>query len=442
MKIILIEPEEKVRNLFSAQLSGTLGAEVLEREDAASAIGILDLLGGGVDVVITHEKIKTEKTAEKIDLWNKDHGEELLMFVLSDDFTGKSKNIHNLSINISAKALVASISEIQKSKKKQEKKPEKKETKKFTPFSISLFQFFHKMPSDIYIPIQKDGKKKMVRRYNAEDTFELSEIKSYKDKGLSHFYVTHDKKDSTLEFINQRLSEIVSSPHGKEKTKEQIQNYVLNQLSEVRFNPTVLKLAQESANEMLQRFESGNSFGDELKNILKSNLGFKYRKAYTMILLSQGMLKKFSWTDKRHYEYFALAAFLQDSELSDDDDLTILLESELNANVLDTKRHSLILNHAKISSEKLEKLEDIPSEVTKLVKQHHGSFSGVGFSNSLTSQITPLSKVLIACDEFSTRLIAGIREDINISQIIRDISKKYSDKSLDEYLEKLSENFS
>lgn len=443
MQLILVEADKKARDIFSLNLGSALDIDVVTRENGVETCAFIDLLDEEL-IIVTSAKVDKENTAERIithiNETPQDH--PLHIFVLGD-FESSDDRVVVVPESIGAKKLAAEVnSRLNASASSEPVKEEVPNCEDYFGIPIGMFHYTAQAPCDVSIKVKKDSGVEYVKRFSKGDGYEQSEISQYETKGATHLYIPVGEKKEIVEFLNKRFFQIISGNLGDNATKDDIQTHALNQLAECGMSASAARLASETVGAIMDKIDSNPKVTDLLKDIYKTPGSFQYRNSYMISVLGSAALKKMDWSDKKIHEHMAMAAFLHDMELPEESLQQILSQRELNGAFFSPDENKKIEKHALTAAEKLEKNQDIPSEVTKIVKQHHGVFSGVGFSNHVSSQITPVAKVFIASEELSNRILLTTRQKLNVKGLIEEIRKKYEDGSLDKALDGLKEVFS
>jgi hypothetical protein len=90
-----------------------------------------------------------------------------------------------------------------------------------------------------------------------------------------------------------------------------------------------------------------------------------------------------------------------------------------------------ISEHALKASELVNQYQNAPYEASLIIKQHHGSVSGVGMPNEISSKILPLSKCFMTAQEIAYQiLMESYRHPIDV---LSDIKLKFIDTPLEEF---------
>jgi hypothetical protein len=146
-------------------------------------------------------------------------------------------------------------------------------------------------------------------------------------------------------------------------------------------------------------------------------------------IIAHFILKDMSWASAKQLETITLASFLHDLKL-DNEESKIRDYTDLDSQFYEDSINIKIEKHCQDACQQLESFSFIPSEVLKVIRQHHGSIDGKGFASKLEKHLGQLTYAFIPAEEISVRLLTSEREKVNISVILEEISQKYSENTL------------
>ena len=95
---------------------------------------------------------------------------------------------------------------------------------------------------------------------------------------------------------------------------------------------------------------------------------------------------------------------------------------------LSSDNKNIINNHALQSSLIIERFPKVPTGTDIIIKEHHGSKSGIGLPDSLSISISPLSMMFIVVEHFVGEFlkIKGNPTNENIKDIFTILEKRYN----------------
>jgi hypothetical protein len=114
------------------------------------------------------------------------------------------------------------------------------------------------------------------------------------------------------------------------------------------------------------------------------------------------------------------------------------LKTEVHIHVRSTEQQKKIRlaeqkitnEHALQASELMSKYQNAPYDSIMIIKQHHGSLTGVGFPKEISPNLLPLAKCLMTAQEIAYQiLMEGDRHPIDV---LSDIKLKFIDTPLED----------
>jgi hypothetical protein len=97
-----------------------------------------------------------------------------------------------------------------------------------------------------------------------------------------------------------------------------------------------------------------------------------------------------------------------------------------------------VLVHAIKAADLISKYKNAPQDVANIITQHHGSFTGIGLPNEKSSQLLPLSKVLIVAQDLAFCILLDM--DTPALEVMRNQIKQNKYPSLSNLLECLEKS--
>lgn len=415
--------------MFCVNLTDTLQTDIVVLQSAKEAWGMIEILEIGLIISkdIVDDKGCVDFLVEKLTEAKK----EIPLISIGIDNKSSSPFLTILpeetSPELLAKTALAVIKREQKKINEQlHQDSEKDQNKLYSPVPISIFKYFSSISFDIFIRLKRGDEYQFLKRIIADEGYDLDMLSKYKEKNVSFLYIEKINFNKFTEITNQRFKELLNDVHTNSKSKEEIQEFVLNQLSSSGFSESSLKLAQDSISKINKKIQSTQSKLGLLTEIFNSQLGYRYRRSYMIGVIGSLMLKNIDWADAKHAEYITSAAYLHDMFLETDEEMDITTDGELEQAFL-IDEHERVENHAKLAADKISKNDRIPQEVENIVRQHHGTHSGIGFPLNISPQVKKISIAFIVAEEFSISILRSSRSKINVNGVIKQITEKYSD---------------
>jgi hypothetical protein len=435
MKIILIEPDSDFRDLIDLKIS-----EILETDDidtvpfdntmqAWSMISILD----DVSVIVCKDNFEDTHSVKFICDKVSESKLDISVVSIGSDI-GENTNVSKvLPENASAVDIANAVHNIVKFLKDHDqvmKTEEELRNKRYKSVPINLFKYFTKVPFDFYIRLLKGEQYQFIKRINKNEDYDLKMINSYIEKNLTRFYIDKETYPEFTSLINVKLKQLVDTNKVSGKSKEEIQKYVLVQLSSTGFNESNLEFASESIQVLSKKIDSVGSKSKLLSEVYNSQLGFRFQRNYMVSIIGHLIVKSSDWAESKHSEYINMASYIHDMFLESEEEMDIASQFELDQFTTDRTKKERINKHALLAADKVMAMDQIPADVANIVRQHHGMNSGVGYSTDFAEQIKKLSIVFIVAEEVSCSILKSPREKINLRGIFKEINLKYKDNAI------------
>lgn len=436
--IIIIEKDQTFLNMLQINISSQLPIKILQKENASEAIAMMEVLPD-VKIVICRAQTGKEETAKRLIESIKSEQSDTKLIVLEQTGNPPEKFVKYLEstspVDKITKMVISLISN-----DGSEKAPPMVQRSYFTiPFS--LLKLLDIYPTDFYIKIKKGDLNDYLKLFNANETVEFTKIDTYIEKGAKKAYVKKEDSSKTVEKINERFKKIISNSIEDLQDREQVESALIDNLSFLGVNKGTLKIAQQSANTLLNELNQNKKVTSIINAIYKKPGSLKYRKAFMTSLFAGIISKHESSIDSVMLKSLLTASFFNDLKLERNDHMVIRSEEEFNLALLSKSDAKIVDHHAAEAAEQLSKLNDISEETIKIIRQHHGVNTGNGYTYSLQPTITILSQIFILSEELSIRILCAQSSDINLSRMLKEISLAYGEK-LDRFINHLKSSFS
>jgi hypothetical protein len=138
--------------------------------------------------------------------------------------------------------------------------------------------------------------------------------------------------------------------------------------------------------------------------------------------------KYFNWITPTVREKINYVCYFHDVSLGDDKLSKITSKEEMSKANLSSEQLKLVMYHANKSAEIIEKINKIPIGVSALIREHHGVKTGVGFSEEISSAISPISMMFIVVEDFVSNFlkVSDNPTDAQVLEITNNLENKYT----------------
>lgn len=404
-QVILIEENKTLNDLISVNLTTYLGVDLIQRKNAQEAVSLLAILPN-VDLIITGHKVADEPTADIISNYISSNKLETGLIVLGteqkakNDFTINIANPKDWEQVIKSSAKVLGISENVLAKKIL---PD------FISVPVRYFLNLENVNCDVFIRIKKSPTEyQFVKRIHNGDTFSKESIKHYIDQGLENFHIAKDHSKNFAIYLSNRLVEKMDSPTMDLTQKIQLMgesyDIAIREINKLGFNSETIQLTEAIIQNMVKNFEKSPEMSNLLHKVINSQTGLLFQRCHMTSIVASEMIKNLKIKDPLAFDKIAYASFFHDIMLAEREDLSKINSfDELEMANLNEQDWGMVFNHAMEASILIRKHPESPEGSDEIIKNHHGTSNGKGFSNTI-DKLSDLSKVFIIAHHFVLEL--------------------------------------
>lgn len=425
-QVILIEDNKTLNDLISVNLTTYLGVDLIQRANAQEAINLLSILPN-VDLIITTLKVLDEPTAEILGHYIHSNKLETGLIVLGSD--QKSKNDFTINIAnpkdweqvVHATAKVLGISE---NVLAQRAIPD------YIAVPVRYFLNLDNCNCDVFIRIKKTPTEyQYIKRIHNGDTFSKESIKRYLEQGLENFHIAKESYKDFAIFLSNRLVTKIDSPDLEMTQKIQLmgESYeiAIKEISKLGFNSETIQLTESIIENMVKNFEKSPEMSNLLHKVINSQTGLLFQRCHMTSVVASEMVKNLKINDPEAYEKIAYASFFHDIMLADREELAKINSfDELEKANLNEEDWDMVFNHALEASVLIRKHPEAPAGADEIIKNHHGTSNGKGFSNAI-DKLPDLSKIFIIAHHFVLELIRFKEMGGEPKPVTEELYKRY-----------------
>jgi HD-GYP domain-containing protein (c-di-GMP phosphodiesterase class II) len=281
--------------------------------------------------------------------------------------------------------------------------------KEYLPLKFNVFNHLKILPCDVYIQL---GSGKKIKIFNDQDEVDVEKIRSYAQKGVTHFFI---HKEHLLNCGEQFFNKDYLKKQMKISPSEMADNALENLYSSIEgigIGKREISQVEELHEEMAQDFSS-----KEIHNILddfsKMKGTFLYAHSFLTSLFCIQMGKKLQWGQKDNLKKLHLAAIFHDMGYEDPNNALLedLPKSKLQG--LPKEKREDILSHPERMVLNLEMSPELPSDTINIVKLHHTGTGEEGYPVKIFgTELSQLNCVFILCHQMVLSLYkVAFRED-------------------------------
>lgn len=292
---------------------------------------------------------------------------------------------------------------------------------------------FRVVPFDLYIKISES---KYLKRIPAHEEIDLSTFSSFMSNGISDLYFERKhNRDFSMLLVNNMINKVERDyTNLNDKLLATNDVFVTTQqiVGKLGFKPRVIDICESVLSQITDDVSSGkDNFSKFLLQLrTQTNLSFNYRLMELTSFIATQMLDAVEKTSpKDKVRKIIFASMFCDYTLTESGQIHIRTHDQMIK--LPLNEQKLINEHALKASELVSKYQNAPYEASMIIKQHHGSLTGVGLPVKVSPGIMPLTKCLMTAQEISYQiLLESSRHPIDV---LSDIKLKFIDTPLEDY---------
>lgn len=429
-QIILIEPDETLRELLTLNLTTYVGAEIIPKENFAEALTLLQIIPN-IDLIIARKVDTQGVNSDEISEFIVNSERETTLILTGTETISEHARAHCVEIAgpmewekiIQTAAKILGVTQESLNKKVR---PD------FVPVRIKLFKYLTGAPCDVFIRIKRGpADYQFVKRLHAGDQFSPAVIAKYIDQGLAHFYVPKDYLANFTNYVSDHFVSALAELNWADKTSFEFlgesYNQALHNAREIGFSSATIQLAEAVMNSMIASVETSEQVGPLLQRVINSPTGLAYQHGHMSAIVALEILKACSLNSKHNLEKVSYAALFKDITLTDREEWMLIDSFEGLENLLlpegDWDR---VFGHALDAAALVQNARDIPLGVDELIRHHHGTTNGKGFSLGQIDQLPEVSLIFVLAVDFVNQLFLFQKEGSASRPVIATLKERFA----------------
>jgi hypothetical protein len=413
-KILLLERDENSRRELAHALGQdtTLSCQIIYTISATVATAFLDSAKPGqVDLIISNCQVDTSETALEIANYCKNNGLSVPLLILGPINFPLPANSLSLveaysNMPLIIDAIKQSLGKVTKGSSEQE----------YAAMPIFYFTQLESVGYEIYYKlVQAKGRFTYVKWGHREELSVGDQSLMIMKLGLTSLYLKQDDRKTFIGTIRENLIKTCrdESTTMLERLQALEKAYLLV-LGEVHHSFAGSEVSPV-LHELMSNLEVITSSAESRKAVFEligsSELTDSFQRAMLIHIMSYIMVKISKWGKESYCERLQYAAYLHDIALKNDYELaSIMQEGELKYSNIDPSVKKDIRNHAAMGALLVQQYFGLPNHVERIILEHHGQQSGVGFCKSFSADLYALSVVFIVSEKFATLVINGHKQ--------------------------------
>ena len=439
-KILIYETDENLLDLLKANLETEIGAELFCCTNHQQVKSVLENRSN-LNCLLLRSSYGSQKNAQSILNFMKLKKLSLKTIVLGsiEEADNQNQDIITLNKDIKIREL---LSILKKELNISEDDIKNLNIPDFFGFKLHYFFLVHKFESDVYLKIKKKDGDQYVKRIMAGDEFDKKLLLKYKQSGLEELYVEKEYRHRFLDIlIGENIERLKSLfKNAGDFSEEQIMqlsndSYNLSQdlLISLGLSEQAIKMTKASIKTMTETVKSMDKLGPMLQKLMSNEGSYGYKRSHLITLFSYEVLKNIDWfpVDKfdENFDCLVFVAFMHDIVLPTEKLIKIHGKIDLYRADLTDQEKELIKNHANIVSSMVQKYPHAPSGSDIIIKQHHGTTNGIGFSEGHNSNLSKQAIILIVVEKFIIRIMNFRSGKDSLKLILEEFQEEFTQPS-------------
>lgn len=290
---------------------------------------------------------------------------------------------------------------------------------------VEYFAFLLRSVTDVYMKTQ-------------DSNFELflESLKDYPKELITKISEQHPKlyvkKNERLKFVTNVTRELAAQiPEFYLNKDEQLSanemsiNLVSEKLKQFGITKETVELSKKNIKNMVESCRRFPTLGNLVQRLLRNRSSYLYKHNQLLMYVCSHLMDHIDWGNEDQKKKITFVCFFHDIVLETDEQAMIYTEKDLKNSDLSDKEKMLVSKHAQLAAELIHKYPNSPMGSDVIIRQHHGVNHGIGFAESFTANLSPMSIVFILAENFVDTLIQK-DGDFDMQEKIREMRDRFS----------------
>lgn len=269
----------------------------------------------------------------------------------------------------------------------------------YTYVDIDLLNLAGIMPCEIYVKINDE---KHLKILNQSESFSQEDLTKYKNKEIHKLLIEKQFVKLFVEIAGSKIKEIIECKEQKSETKVlDIHSLIMNTISSLGLSDEVINATEQSLKFTLNTIQGNKEYKEALKNILGHEGEFLTKHSIALVYITSAILSKSGWNSFENKNKLILASFFHDASIK------VSELDEFSASDIENISLKNFKDHPVESVKLISKLKGIPSDLDRIILDHHERPDGSGKPRGISgSQIPPLSALFIFSHDIVNAMFA------------------------------------
>ena len=421
---LLVENNPRIESCYTLNLSTWLGLTTIVRKSAELAIKCLDNEASSIQLIIVRIGIEKEESAKILVKYVQNNGLKIPVIEIGpgEEVPGCVARVPN---SLEIKILIQSAA---KALNITAKDMSTKVVPDFFPIPTSYFKILKHASSPIYTQNLLD-KSKYDLLYKKNSVIEEADINKLLNNDIASLY---ENKLERLELVNVITSEFMSQLDRKDLSQdEEISatdksiELLSKKLLAIGVNEETIKLAHKSMDTIRRNVKSQPKLSKLIERMLSNKTSYLFKHTQILTFIGLHITKNMDWGNAEQENKMSFIAFFHDIVLENDQQAQIKSTLELKKVLMEPTAKILVEKHAQLAAEFVAKFPHAPMGSDQIIRQHHGTLNGVGFSEHYGANVSPVAVVFIVAEEFTRIILKRESGPFDRMEMLRELKEQF-----------------
>lgn len=433
---ILTGFSKKLEDIYSLNLSTYVGTEVIVKEEFEGLQDLLNVLPK-VDLIICASQDSQKSLIYQLEKYMIQNKKNIPLILVGDEVSLQIDSVQFMA-GAEIRPIIqkaASILGVTAQDMIQKIVPE------YFEIPSSYFIFMKTSECNVYA---KNENEEYDILFESQELIENAIVEKLIKKGTLSLYIP---KGHRLKFVSSISRNIISTLNDDDLTTSErlkstsaamqmVQSKIGVNLEGIE--PEVINMADAAIESMSTIVENEKSLSALLANLIDNPSSYMFKHCQLITYLCFHAIDNMSWGNQEQKNKIAFVSFYHDIALEKDEYVKIDSDQDLAEAKFDKKVIDRIKNHAINSAKLISSYAKSPIGVETIIKQHHGSRSGVGFAKHYGDNISPLAIVFIVCEALASKILIDQVAVPDIGVIIERMHYRFTSEKYSAVLKALS----
>lgn len=420
---LLIDTHTELESLLSLNLKTWVDSDTLYQTTAQGALGLISKTPK-LDLIIAIARRGHERTAEIINNYLIDHERPIPLLVVGESSIENSDRVEHIENAIDIKPFIKACAKLLDVTARDMANiviPQ------YYGVQLEFFNTIKYSAVELYYLNENENSYEILSLPNTY--FEEGLISQQIEAGKNELYV---KKNDRLTFVQNATQEFISlidldtlGENEQVSAQESTHELLKFKLAQFGINEETVALSQKHLKDIATHVKKHPTLKLLLAKMINNKTSYLFKHIQILTFIGNHVLSHIDWGNQEQIEKFGFIAFFHDIMLENDEQAQIRNRSDMKKTKLNEKQIELVNTHAQKAAELVHKYPKAPMGVDIIIRQHHGVTHGVGFSETFSTNISPMAIVFILSEELAGHIISS-GTNFSTKEKIAELREKYT----------------